>query len=110
MNSNFFKPIRKRTDEPPLNEQKQMNLKLQMLEEKLKNSETKRVMLDAVNRSYLLDDEIKNLEKMKGNENDPNTQLNLDAISVLKEIREEITKKLSKKVTSNYLFNNLDNS
>ncbi len=92
-NALFLLP-KKKEESPPLSEQKAINLKLQMLEEKLKNSETKRVMLETVNRNLMLEEEKKHLEKMKTKKEDPLTQLNLDTVAVLKQIREEITKKL----------------
>jgi hypothetical protein len=92
-NALFLVP-KKKEENPPISEQKAINLKLQMLEEKLKNSETKRVMLETVNRNIVLEEEKKHLEKMKTKKEDPLTQLNLDTVAVLKQIREEITKKL----------------
>lgn len=92
-NALFLLPKRK-DESPPINEQKAINMKLQMLEEKLKNSEHRRVMLETVNRNLILDEEKKHLEKMKSHKEDPLTQLNIDTVNVLKQIREEITKKL----------------
>jgi hypothetical protein len=93
-----FSLPKKKNEDLPLNEQKQLNLKLQMLEERLKNSESKRLQLESINKNYMLEDKKKELEKMKeeNQEKDAYAQMNFEAINVLKDIKEEINKKLGK--------------
>lgn len=108
--------------EQTLNEQKQINMKLQILEEKLRQSEAKRGMLDAINKMMVIEEGNKVQNQNQNGSgmmtNTLSTPADIDgqhqrelmakeAKNVLKEIQEDIRRKMCKQrgIISQNFFN-----
>jgi hypothetical protein len=99
-NSNLLFTLPKnKSPEQLIVDQKQVSMKMQLMEEKLRNLESKSSMLDSINKNMMMKNSSTGLTGL----NEPEV-MNSEAMKILNEIKEEINDKLGKRFYIIYYY------